>query len=186
MKLELRRDHEQPADTAEGGDDLLDHAVGKVFLLRVAAQIGEWQHGNRRLVGQRQFRPPRLRCQFRCRRHRRSLLARLADKAHPFAGGGADQASRRAAVTDCAPHRGDPAVERRIGDDTPAPHRLQQIVLADDALAVLQQVDEEVEDLRLHSDLLAAAAQLATRSVEHMVAEPKPQIRPSGWQLGRL
>jgi len=74
--------------------------------------------------------------------------------------------------------RCDPAVERRIGDDPPAPHRRQQIVLADDALAVPQQVDEEVEDLRLQLDLLAAAAQLATRGVEHMVTEQKPQSGP--------
>jgi len=99
-------------------------------------------------------------------------------KRTPFAGEGADQGLRRAAVADRAPRRSDPAVECRIGDDPPAPHRRQQIVFADDALAVLQQVDEEVEDLRLHSDLLAAAAQLAMRGVEHMVAEQKPQSGP--------
>src|SRR6516225_5359185 len=36
--------YKQPADAGEGGDDLLDHAVGKIFLLRVAAQIVERQH----------------------------------------------------------------------------------------------------------------------------------------------
>ena len=45
-------DHEQPAQPAEGGGDLLDHAVGEVFLLRVAAHVGERQHGNRRAIGQ--------------------------------------------------------------------------------------------------------------------------------------
>jgi hypothetical protein len=44
-------DHEQPADAGEGGDDLLDHAVGKIFLLGVARQVLEWQHRDRRLVG---------------------------------------------------------------------------------------------------------------------------------------
>ena len=37
-------DHEEPADAGERRDDLLDHAVGEVFLLRVAAHIGEGQY----------------------------------------------------------------------------------------------------------------------------------------------
>ena len=52
-------DHKQPPDAAECGDDLLDHTVGKIFLLRIAAHIGEGQHRDRWLVGQRQ-RPRRL------------------------------------------------------------------------------------------------------------------------------
>jgi hypothetical protein len=85
---------------------------------------------------------------------------------------------RRTGVADCATRCCDPAVESRIGDDPPAPQRHQQIVLADDAPAVLQQVDEGVEDLRLQSNLFAAAAQLATRGVEHTAAEHKPQLAP--------
>ena len=41
-----------------------------------------------------------------------------------------------------------------------------------------------VSDATLDSRI-AAAAQLASRGVEHMLAKQKPQIRPSGWQLGR-
>jgi hypothetical protein len=93
---------------------------------------------------------------------------------------------RPAAVADCASRRGDPAVERRIGDDPPAPHRRQEIVLADDALAVLQEIDEEIEDLRLRGYPVTATAQLATRGVEHMVAEQKPQSGPPAGSLGRL
>ena len=37
-------DHEKPADAAERGDDLLDHAVGEIFLLGVAGEIGEGQY----------------------------------------------------------------------------------------------------------------------------------------------
>ena len=47
------------------GDDLLDHAVGKILLLRVAAQIVEWQDGYRRLVGKRERRRLRLWCRGR-------------------------------------------------------------------------------------------------------------------------
>src|SRR5438552_7186611 len=47
-------DDEEPADAAERGDDLLDHAVGEILLLRVAARILERQDGDRRLVRQRE------------------------------------------------------------------------------------------------------------------------------------
>src|SRR6516164_1999035 len=47
-------DDKEPADPAERSDDLLDHASGKVFLLGIAAHVLERQHGNRRLVGQRE------------------------------------------------------------------------------------------------------------------------------------
>ena len=36
--------------------DLLDHPVGKVFLLWVATQIGEGQHSDRRFVGEQEGR----------------------------------------------------------------------------------------------------------------------------------
>ena len=42
---------EQPADAGERGDDLLDHAVDEIFLLGIAAHIGEGQHRDRGLVG---------------------------------------------------------------------------------------------------------------------------------------
>ena len=45
---------EQPADAAEGSDNFFDHPIGEVFLLRVTAHIGERQHCDRRLVGERQ------------------------------------------------------------------------------------------------------------------------------------
>jgi hypothetical protein len=49
-------DDEKPADAGERGDDLPDHAVREVFLLRIATHIGEGQHRDRRPVGQRQRR----------------------------------------------------------------------------------------------------------------------------------
>src|SRR5262249_35453653 len=47
-------DDEEPADAGERRNDLLDHAVCEVFLLRVAAQIGERQNRDRWLVGEGQ------------------------------------------------------------------------------------------------------------------------------------
>jgi hypothetical protein len=60
-KARITGDDEQPANAAERGDDLLDHAVGEIVLLGIAAHIGEGQYRDRRLVGQ---------CQRRLRRRR--------------------------------------------------------------------------------------------------------------------
>src|SRR5215469_8042519 len=52
-------DHEQRRIARQRGDDLLNRAVREVFLLGVAAKIGEGHYRNRRLVGQRQRRSGR-------------------------------------------------------------------------------------------------------------------------------
>ena len=49
-------DDKEPADAREGGDDLLDHAIGEIVLLRVARHVLERQYRDRGLIGQRQRR----------------------------------------------------------------------------------------------------------------------------------
>ena len=39
----IARDDEQPFDARQSGDDVFDHPVGEILLLRIAAQIGERQ-----------------------------------------------------------------------------------------------------------------------------------------------
>ncbi len=56
----VARDDEEPADSRQRRDDLLDHPVGEILLLGVAAQIGEGQHGDRRFVGEREQRYRRI------------------------------------------------------------------------------------------------------------------------------
>jgi hypothetical protein len=51
----IARDHKQPFDPRQAGDDVLDHAVGEIFLLRVAAHVLERQYRDRRLVGKREL-----------------------------------------------------------------------------------------------------------------------------------
>jgi hypothetical protein len=51
------RDHEQPAGARQRRNDVFHHAVGEILLLDIATQVGERQHRERRLVGQRQRRP---------------------------------------------------------------------------------------------------------------------------------
>src|SRR5262249_6367351 len=50
----IARDDEQPTDAREGGDDVLDHTIGEVFLLRIAAHVLERQYRDRWFVRQRQ------------------------------------------------------------------------------------------------------------------------------------
>jgi hypothetical protein len=45
-------DHEELADVRQRGDDLLHHAIGEVFLLRIAAHVRKWKHGNGGFVGE--------------------------------------------------------------------------------------------------------------------------------------
>jgi hypothetical protein len=50
----------------------------------------------------------------------------------------------------------------------------QQLVLADDPLRLLHEINQQVEDLRLDHDRLAAAPQLAARDIEDYILEPQP------------
>ncbi len=52
-KTRIARDHEQPAGAGQRRGDVVDHAVGEIFLLDVAAHVGERQHRERGFVGQR-------------------------------------------------------------------------------------------------------------------------------------
>ena len=54
-------DYEDPFDPGQPGDDVFDHAVGEVVLLWIAAEIGERQHRDRRLVWEGQAGPGRPR-----------------------------------------------------------------------------------------------------------------------------
>src|SRR6516164_9324816 len=49
------RDYREGAPACEQRDDVLGDTVGKEFLLRVAAHIGERQHRDRRLLGQSEW-----------------------------------------------------------------------------------------------------------------------------------
>ncbi len=79
----------------------------------------------------------------------------LADEPESLAGDGADQALFLAIVADRLADRIDMTGQRRLGNDPSVPYRIEQIVLADDVLAVLDQMDEQVEDLRPDGDGLA-------------------------------
>jgi hypothetical protein len=59
----------------------------------------------------------------------------------------------------------------RFRDNPAGPHGIQELVLADDVLAVPQQMEQQVEDLRPDGDRLGAARELPPVRVDHEVLE---------------
>ena len=155
-------DDEEPARPRQGGDDVLGHAVGKVILFGIAAHVGEWQDGERWLV---------RRCGWRWDGLGDVVFGHLADEANAAAGDGADQALRCAAVADRLAHGVQAGCQGRFGHGPAAPDGLDQIVLADDAAAVADEVDEDVEDLRFDGDGAGSVAQFAAIDIEEVVTE---------------
>ncbi len=102
----------------------------------------------------------------------------VPDEAETLAGHGADQPLRLAAVAHRLARGVDPAGQGRFRDDPPAPNRVQQIVLGDNAVAVADQVHQQVEHLRLQRDRFAAPPQFAARHVEHVVGKAKLHLGP--------
>src|SRR6266446_8015495 len=150
-------------------------AVREVLPLVLLAQIDERQNDDRQ-AWLHVYAALRKRDGIGARREILPLL-RGADKATALTGHGPNQILRRAAVADRLAHRVDPAGHCRFGHDPAAPDRLQQVVPADDAVAVLHQVNEKVEDLRFERDQLAAPPEFAPIYVKYMIATDKPQIR---------
>src|SRR5262249_6041988 len=101
------------------------------------------------------------------------LLAHLADEPEAAAGHRAYEALLFPAVADGMPRGGDPAGQRGLRDDPSPPDRRQQIILARDAIPVLDQIRQEIEYLWFDLDQLGAAPQLAPLEVERVVAEQK-------------
>ena len=107
---------------------------------------------------------------------RRNGAADLADEAKALSRDGADHRLILAAVADRFSRGVDAARQRRVGDDAAVPDGLDQVILGDDAVTVLDQVNQEIKHLRLDRDGLAAAGQFAQGSVKHMVGKVKLQV----------
>ena len=178
-KRRVARDHEEPAQLGQRRDDVLADAVGEILLLRIAAHVGEGKHGDGGPVGQRQRRARLLVDVVRRRAGRRRRLgavllrAHRADEAKALARDGADQPLVFAAVADRLARGIDAAAQGRIRNDPAAPDRRDEIIFADDAVAVLDQIDQQVEHLRLDGNRLRPAAQLAPVGIKRMIGKEK-------------
>jgi len=109
------------------------------------------------------------------------LLTRIADKPKPLARKGAYELLLLTAVANRPAHGVYSAGQRRLGYDPSTPDRGNEIVLADDAVAVLDEMDQKVEDLRLERNQLATSLELPTIRVEDVASEQDRQIpSPAG------
>ena len=93
------------------------------------------------------------------------LLANIADEPYPYARQGLDEALFLAAVIDCRPHCIDTGAQRRFRNNAPVPERCKQIILADDALAFLNEVYKKIKRLRLKGNQFGPSAQLAALGI---------------------
>jgi len=101
-------------------------------------------------------------------------LVYRADEANTLARDGPDQPLLIATVAD------DTAVERRIRNDPAAPDRSDKIVLTNHAVAVLDEIQQQVEHLRLKRDELGAPPKLPAIRIEYLVFKAKLHVRPRG------
>lgn len=88
---------------------------------------------------------------------------------------GADQRLIVAGVAQCAPRRADAGAERRLRDDAALPDRVDQLVLAHDPVAVSDEMNEQIEHLRLEVNDRAGAPQLAPSQIDLEVGEAQVQ-----------
>lgn len=92
---------------------------------------------------------------------------------------GADQSLLGAAVTNYRARRVDARRQCGIRDDPTTPYRLYQIILADDALAIADQINQEVEDLRRDRNRHPASAQFPPIAIERVIAKDERHVRIS-------
>ena len=90
------------------------------------------------------------------------FLPNFADEPETSAHNGAKTGLLLARIADRPARSGNPAGEGGLRHDAAAPNRLDQFVFADDTVTMLEQVNQDVEDLRLDVNRLAATTQLPT------------------------
>src|SRR6516164_7590971 len=111
-------------------------------------------------------------------RRRRSRLFRshVTDKAKALARNGAQETLILACVLYSLAHRIDATGQRRLRDDTAIPHFVEQLILADDAIAILDEIQQQVENLRLERNAFAGAAKLSPSDIKHMIFKEKSHL----------
>ena len=80
-----------------------------------------------------------------------------------------------ARIPDRATGRIDAFIYGRGGYDPTVPDGLQKLRLADDAIRIPYEIDQQVEDLRFDRDRLRAASKFAARHVEDVIVKRRPR-----------
>ena len=106
-----------------------------------------------------------------------------SDETEAFARQCLDEALFLAGIADHTPGDIQTRRKRRIGHDTPVPNGVDEVVFADDALPVADQIIEQVEYLWRDGDDVRPAMQFAPVSVECVLLE---EIAQAANPLGGL
>src|SRR6516225_6403339 len=115
------------------------------------------------------------------RRRGRLFRSHVTDKAKALARNGAQETLILACVLYSLAHRIDATGQRRLRDDTAIPHLVEQLILADDAIAILDEIQQEVEDLRLERHAFAGATQLSPSHIKRMIFKKKSHLSNLAW-----
>src|SRR5262245_16080198 len=107
-----------------------------------------------------------------------SVVVNVADKTKSALVQRAYEALVAAAVAERAPCRADAGAQRRLRDDAALPNHVDQLVLADDPIAVANEVNEQVEYLRLDMNDRPGAPQFLPRDVDIEIGEAEVQSSP--------
>ena len=119
-------------------------------------------------------------------RRLRCVVCHGADELVPATAHRPDEALRFAVVAECPPGRLDPAGQGRLADEPSTPYRVEQLFLGDAALAVADQLGQDVEHLRLDADHLVTVAQFVALGVEDESVEAPQAGGPLSPAVGRL
>src|SRR5437764_327060 len=99
-------------------------------------------------------------------RLRRIALIDLAYEPKPAFVQRADESLIDSAISERTTSRADARAQRRIRDDAPLPDRINQLVFANRPIAIADEVDEEIEHLRLDLNKRSGAPQLMARDID--------------------
>src|SRR4029079_14720658 len=110
------------------------------------------------------------------RRDRLPFFPHNSNEADALARQRLNQALRLATVADRSPCRVDTCRQCGLRDDAAMPDGGDEVLLADDALAVFNHIREKVKDLGLERYQARSAMQLATISIQSIIFEPVEQV----------
>ena len=96
----------------------------------------------------------------------------------------ADQGLVASAVAQGPPHGAEPRAERRLRHDAPVPDRVDQLVLADDPVAVAHQVDEQSNTCGSISGCGFPAPQLVPGKINLEIGEAEIRVFPVSLMAG--
>src|SRR5215207_9520361 len=178
------RDDEQAPELSEPGDHIVGEGVARAAAnARRAGAVEEGHPGDRSAPGRWGdgfslvsaavgLGDCRLRAPLRTDRGGFvAAVGNLRHEAEALAGEGPDQPLLLPAIADRLPCRVDAARQRRLRYDPSAPDGGQEVVPAHHAPAIANEVDKNVEDLRLDRNKLRVAPQLAAIDVKRMATK---------------